>query len=422
MQREIKSSEDTLFQLMHDIFRNHANQILNFVNTVEVLFPEFRFPNRTRTSRVGLCSLCGNYYRVMYNLASVDDVSSLADLVERNAQLTGRRLDDLGNELSAFASFSQVTTTKLQAPSHIAETLNKRSITVEAEAHRRAFQMSELIVLFVDVSSFQAATHELIQLEYAIQMLQHGFLTQTLLPHSQAITIIDEITAHLLDFNYLHLINSDPLSLYQDTRVTAYRLAETLHLLLKIKVSSFTAPLMLFRLAIFPLGVDDQHSTQVVSQPAYIAINSIDKEYLTFQEKPTIGEQGTYHLHANEHQMRTKDDPSCILALFMDDLVIVKSLCKTVFQPYGAKTMAVRLDDDQFLFQNLPRVKVISPKGDQTITTLDSGRESYANTLQSEGYDRCRHISHESLPQFGPRTTNAHHSTGSKFSRFNGYG
>jgi hypothetical protein len=85
-------------------------------------------------------------------------------------------LDDLGNELSAFASFSQVTTTKLQALTHIiAETLNKRSITVEAEAHRRAFQMSELIVLFADVSSFQAATHELLQLENAIQLLQHGF-------------------------------------------------------------------------------------------------------------------------------------------------------------------------------------------------------------------------------------------------------
>jgi hypothetical protein len=371
MQREIKSSEDTLFQLMHDIFRNHADQILNFINTVEILFPEFRFPNRTRISRV--YAICATpFIKLRTDLLQRMTLQDLAFLVRKNAELQGRRLDDLGNELSAFASFSQITTTKLQALTHIAETLNKRSITVEAEAHRRAFQMSELIVLFADVSSFQAATHELLQLENAIQLLQHGFLTQTLLPHSQAITIIEEITAHLLDFNYLHLINSDPLSLYQDTRVTAYRLEDTLHLLLKIKVSSFTAPLMLFRLAIFPLGVDDQHSTQVITQPAYIAINSVDKEYLTFQEKPTIDEQGTYHLHANEHQMRTKDDASCILALFMDDLLNVKSLCKTVFQPYGAKAMAVKLDDDQFLFQNLPLVKVISPKGDQTITTLDS--------------------------------------------------
>jgi hypothetical protein len=358
---------------MHDIFRNHADQILTFVNTVELLFPEFRFPNRTRTSRdVGLCTLCGRYYQKLYNLAIVEDIQTLNHLLQKQAELSGRRFDELENELSAFASFSHITTTKLQALTHITETLNKRSITVEAEAHRRSFQISELIVLFADISSFQAATHELIQLEYAIQMLQHGLLTQTLLPHSQASTIIDDITAHLLDFNYLHIVNSDPLSLYQDTRVTAYRLAETLHLLLHIKVSSFTAPLMMFRLTIFPLGVDDQHSTQVISQPAYIAINSVDKEYLTFQEKPTIDEHGKYYLHANEHQMRTKDDPSCILALFTDDLVNVKSLCKTVFQPYGAKSMAVRLDNDQFSFQNLPRVKVISPKGDQTITSLDS--------------------------------------------------
>jgi hypothetical protein len=372
-QREIKSSEDTIFQLMHDIFKNHADQILAFVESVELLFPEFRFQNRTRTSREsGWCTLCGRYYRKLYNTATLEDINDLSDLLKKQADLSGRRFDELENELSAFASFSHITTTKLQALTHITETLNKRSITVEAEAHRRSFQLSELIVLFADVSSFQAATHDLMQLEYAIQMLQHGFLTQTLLPFSQASAIIDDVTAHLSDFKYLHIVNSDPLSLYHDTRVTAYRLAETLHLLLQIKVSSFTAPLMMFRLAIFPLGIDDQHSTQVISQPVYIAINSVDKEYLTFQEKPTIDEQGTYYLHANEHQMRTKDDPSCILALFMDDLVNVKSLCKTVFQPYGAKPMAVSLDKDQFLFQNLPQVKVISANGDQMITSLDS--------------------------------------------------
>jgi hypothetical protein len=133
---------------MHDIFRNHADQILTFVNTVELLFPEFRFPNRTRTSRdVGLCTLCGRYYQKLYNLATVEDIQTLNHLLQKQAELSGRRFDELENELSAFASFSHITTTKLQALTHITETLNKRSITVEAEAHRRSFQISELIVL-----------------------------------------------------------------------------------------------------------------------------------------------------------------------------------------------------------------------------------------------------------------------------------
>jgi hypothetical protein len=68
--------------------------------------------------------------------------------------------------------------------------------------------------------------------------------------------------------------------------------------------------------------------------------------------------------------MMTKDNASCILALFMDDLLNVKSLCKTVFQPYGAKSMAVKLDDNQFLFQNLPHVKIISPKGIRLLRRL----------------------------------------------------
>jgi hypothetical protein len=174
---------------MHDIFQNHADQILSFVNSVELLFPEFRFTNRTRTSReTGWCRLCGRYYQKLYNIATVDDISDLSHLLEKQAELSGKRFDELENQLSAFASFSHITTTKLQALTHITETLNKRSLTVEAEAHRRSFQISELIVLFADVSSFQAATHDLMQLEYAIQMLQHGFLTQTLLPHSRPVT------------------------------------------------------------------------------------------------------------------------------------------------------------------------------------------------------------------------------------------
>jgi hypothetical protein len=103
---------------------------------------------------------------------------------------------------------------------------------------------------------------------------------------------------------------------------------------------------------------------------------------LTFQEKPTIDEHGTYYLHANEHQMRTKDDPSCILALFMDDLVNVKSLCKTVFQPYGAKSMAVRLDNDQFFVPKFTSGQGYLTQGRSNDNITGLGRKSYANTMQ----------------------------------------
>jgi hypothetical protein len=198
--------------MMHDIFKNHADHILDFIHTVEFLIPEVRIKSRRRTSR-GLCNLCGDVYRVSFCLAIGNELADLASLVEKTAQVQGKRLDEYGNALSAFASFTQVTNAKLQSLSDIAEALNKRRMSIDEEAHRRAFQMTELIVLLADISAFHAATHELLQLEGTIQLLQHDFSSQNLLPYPQATTIIEEVTSHLADSNYLQVINTDPLSL-----------------------------------------------------------------------------------------------------------------------------------------------------------------------------------------------------------------
>jgi hypothetical protein len=165
--------------------------------------------------------------------------------------------------------------------------------------------------------------------------------------------------------------------LYHDTRVTAYRLEDTLRILLKIKVSFFSASLMLYRLDIFPLRVDEQHSMQIITQPQYIAINAVDKEFLTFQAKPAIDEQGTYYLQANEHQMMSKDNASCILALFMDDLINVRSVCQTVFQPYSAKPIAFKLDDDQFCFKIYHTSRLSPPTETRGSRHLIRTRRSY---------------------------------------------
>jgi hypothetical protein len=125
--------------MMHDIFKNHADHILDFIHTVEFLIPEVRIKSRRRTSR-GLCNLCGDVYRVSFCLAIGNELADLASLVEKTAQVQGKRLDEYGNALSAFASFTQVTNAKLQSLSDIAEALNKRRMSIDEEAHRRAYR------------------------------------------------------------------------------------------------------------------------------------------------------------------------------------------------------------------------------------------------------------------------------------------
>jgi hypothetical protein len=369
-QYEITDSSDALFQMMHDILKTQAEHILEFIRILDFLIPERQIRHYKRPTRA-FCDGCDLVYKVSFGLAMDRDVQDLATLVAESNEIQTKRLDEHERALSAFASFTHVMDSKIEALSQIATTLNNRSWALVKEAHKRAFQLTELIVLYADVSSFQSAIHNLLQLEGAIELLNHGFLSQNLLPYRRAIEVMEDITSNLEDTNYLRVLNPDPLSLYQETHLTAYRLSQSLHIMLKVKVSSFNAPLMLFRLDIFPLRIDGQHSTQISPQPQYIAINAEDREYLTFQNKPTIDEHATYYMQANEHQLMSKDNMSCILALFLDDLVNVKTLCQTVFQPYNAKPLAVKLNNDQFLFQNLPYVKAISTKGMESVTSLD---------------------------------------------------
>jgi hypothetical protein len=356
--------------MMHDILKTQAEHILEFISILDFLIPERHIRHYKRPTRA-FCEGCDLVYKVSFGLAMDRDVQQLASLVAESNEIQTKRLDEHERALSAFASFTHVMDSKIEALSQIATTLNNRSWELVKEAHKREFQLTELIVLYAEVSSFQSAIHNLLQLEGAIELLNHGFLSQNLLPYRRAIEVMEDITSNLEDTNYLRVLNPDPLSLYQETHLTAYRLSQSLHIMLKVKVSSFNAPLMLFRLDIFPLRIDGQHSTQISPQPQYIAINAEDREYLTFQNKPTIDEHATYYMQANEHQLMSKDNMSCILALFLDDLVNVKTLCQTVFQPYNAKPLAVKLNNDQFLFQNLPYVKAISTKGMESVTSLD---------------------------------------------------
>jgi hypothetical protein len=102
------------------------------------------------------------------------DLQQLSDLVAQSDNIQNKRLDECERALSAFSSFTHATESKLEALSQIATTLN-RSWALVAEAHKRAFQLTELIVLYADVSSFQSAIHNLLQLEEAIQLLTHVF-------------------------------------------------------------------------------------------------------------------------------------------------------------------------------------------------------------------------------------------------------
>jgi hypothetical protein len=84
--------------------------------------------------------------------------------------------------------------------------------------------------------------------------------------------------------------------------------------------------------------------------------------YLTFDETPTLQDDKFYFMGRGQHVLWHKSTPTCILALFQDDLPTARSLCQTLFEPFSQKPTAVHLGAIRSFFKiclrfNLPQYK-----------------------------------------------------------------
>jgi hypothetical protein len=155
---------------------------------------------------------------------------------------------------------------------------------------------------------------QLVLLHSSLLMLKHHFLTFDLLPFEQAKELIQQIDQHIHESGFLYLADKNPLSLYQDTDLYYFRVNETIHIGLKLKVTPFKAPLILFKLVTFSIQVDSEHTSTLSRQPQYIAINDVDEMYLTFDHTPTLQDDRLYFMGHGQHVLWPKSTPTCILA------------------------------------------------------------------------------------------------------------
>jgi hypothetical protein len=207
-------------------------------------------------------------------------------------------------------------------------------------------------------------------------MLKHHFLTFDLLPFEHAKKLIQQFDQHISESRFLYLAYRNPLSFYQNTDLYYFRVYETIHIGLKLKISPFTAPLSLFKLDTFSIRVDSEHTLTLSRQPQYIAINEEDEMYLTFDETPTFLDDKFHFTGHGQHVLWPKSTPTCILALFQDDLPTARSLCQTLFEPFNQKPTAVHLGGNLFLFENLPKIQLTSVQETTNEVTLDSAPKS----------------------------------------------
>jgi hypothetical protein len=189
--------------------------------------------------------------------------------------LTQKRFESIEKSLSALSSYSQVTYAKIEALKTITHQVKSTQHVVVIRKDQKLY-LQLLTATLLDAINYAEYADQLVVLHNSVIMLKHHFLTFDLLPFEQANELVEEIDQHISESRFLYLTDKNPFSLYQNSDLYYFRVNETIHIGLKLKISPFTAPFLLLKLDMFSIRVDSENTSTLSRQPHYIAINEED--------------------------------------------------------------------------------------------------------------------------------------------------
>jgi hypothetical protein len=392
---------------MNQMVKTQTKHIAFLLDTIYSLIPELVYPSdQSRESRA-ICYFCEQINKFLQGFVLEEDLLALQRIVESSQNLTQTRFESIEKSLSALSSYSQITDSKIDALKTITQQLRVQSMSLLSSVRDQKIHLQLLTATLLDTINSDEYADQLVLLHSSLLMLKHHFLTFDLLPFEQAKELIQQIDQHIHESGFLYLADKNPLSLYQDTDLYYFRVNETIHIGLKLKVTPFKAPLILFKLVTFSIQVDSEHTSTLSRQPQYIAINDVDEMYLTFDDTPTLQDDKFYFMGHDQHVLWPKSTPTCILALFQDDLPTARSLCQTLFEPFNQKPTAVHLGGDMFLFQNLLKIQLISVEGATHDVILNSAPRSMYIPCNNK-ITTAAGVLYSSHCRVPPKTTSTH--------------
>jgi len=181
--------------------------------------------------------------------------------------------------------------------------------------------------------------------------------------------------------NYLQQ-NKIPLKLVYESRNDVYaqknyfffRDNNTVYLTIKLPLTHFRGPLMLYKSIVVPLQVpNQQHVTKLTAVPAVVAWGRDEDYYIEFDAIPPLKESGLYNLNTGSEALRHRNTPSCITAIMENQLSMINSLCQAVLQPFGTKPSVTVLASSKLFLINIANYTISCHNGSvQQLSAMES--------------------------------------------------
>ena len=335
---------------------------LNATNQfIEQLIPQTHV-HKSRSKRA-LLPFIGTLSKGLFNTATMDDFNVLATHMNKLNKMATNLAKALTQHEDHLSSFMETANSRMDNLMS-GVTNNRLGIKlIQNELHTTALNLEQsfnyMMDLLIDqINTSNSLNHALDELKIGINSLVNGQLSPLLIPEQVMESTVNDIAALLQrKFHGFHLSIKDMKSIYSDCKYLFARNGTNIYITIKLPVSHFTEPLILYRVISSPVPINSTstHATQLLDLPPYFLVTGNKQYYAPVTDMELTSCRGNDVKYCTSSIALTPvTSSSCILALYANDKNQVKSLCDFRFLQNVVKPKIIELSPNTLLVYRTP--------------------------------------------------------------------
>lgn len=343
---------------LHAIFQNlqlkHMLHIKEILATINNTIPEILTQYKRSRSYCADCSPVAHFF----GSATVDDVKTLyQDLSTLDARMSEgfEKMAQSSDELKSFINTTEHRTQLLQ------NMIQRNHDVILALQQQRTTDANDLIHItslllngVQHLSDYTDLSSMLNTLQQDIELLLHGILSPRLIPIETMKQTLQFISQSLEDNKIpLHLARGNVMQIYNIKQFSVARKNNSIMITVQFPLSPFKRDMHLYKVISFgmPISNETKHVTKIIDLPPFVAYHPDEDVFLELNSIPERDYLQIYLPQRGVEVFKSKQKPTCIMALILKDLEQISKLCKLVLEPNAAKQEVIQLSTGSLLLQ-----------------------------------------------------------------------
>ncbi|XP_053372746.1 uncharacterized protein LOC128546347 [Mercenaria mercenaria] len=364
---------------LNSIRTETALRLNDTLNTMLELIPETRI-HKSRSKRT-LLPFIGDLTKGLFGTATMEDVNIfLAKHMNKLAKMNiglSKAFAQHEDHISSFISSADERMDNLLA--EIKENMLAIKF-IQSDLYTTQTNFEHVIgylmdILIDEIKTTSKLNIQLEEFKIGISNLVDGKLSPFLISEDLLRNTLKDIQT-LLETKYtgFHLAFRNIADVYSNCKLLFARNGTNLYVTLKLPISHLEKPLKLFKVKSVPVPINStsKDATQLLNLPKFFAVSSNQQHYTTLDSSELEDCNGkTTKLCTGNFALSPVTSSSCILALYANDKVQIKSLCNFRYVHDIVKPKILELSPNSLLLYRTPLLSMVCHNQHKMVTGCD---------------------------------------------------